>query len=216
MDTYNIDEIKCCYNTIAEEYSREYTNELQNKPFDRYILKRFVDIVDQNGIVLDIGAGSGHIGNYAFQLGLKNIIGIDIAEKAISLAKCKYPHIDFRTMDMRNMNFDDEFISGIICFYSIVHFTYTEIETTAKEWNRILKKDGKGLLSFFVGDDKSIRQEKWFKKNQANATWNLFKVDSIMNILSKNHFFEEEVIIRQSYKGVEHPSKRAYILFSKQ
>jgi ubiquinone/menaquinone biosynthesis C-methylase UbiE len=215
MESYNIDEVKQCYDAVALEYSREFSNELDNKPYDRYILKRFSDSIDKNGLTLDVGTGSGHIGKFVFDNGVENIIGIDIAEKAIQIAKNKYPEIQFKVMSMLKTDFENESISGLICFYAIVHFTYIEIEKTIQEWNRILKLGGKGLISFFIGEDKSIRQEKWYNKEKGNATWNLFNLDKIIKMISDYSFIENEVVVRNSYRNVEYPSKRAYILFEK-
>ena len=215
MERYNIDEVRNCYNLAAQEYSDKFSDELDGKPFDRNLLTRFAKSVDPAGVFLDLGTATGHIADFLYRQGLKNVTGVDIAELALAVAGKKYPYLKFENRNMFDTRLVNESIDGIICFYGIVHFTYTEISSAIGEWKRILKPGGKALFSFHIGEDDSIRLEKFLDKENAKATWNNFRVDNIVKLLNDHQIEYDEVIIRYPYLNKEHPSKRCYIQFTK-
>jgi ubiquinone/menaquinone biosynthesis C-methylase UbiE len=162
-----------------------------------------------------MGTGSGHIAQYLYKLGLNTIIGTDIAENILEIARINYPHLKFENRNMFDTKYENNSIDGIVSFYGIVHFTYSEIDSTIKEWKRILKPRGKAIFSFHIGDDKSVRVEKFLDKENATATWNFFQVDKVVDILEKNNIQYNEVVVRYPYINMEHPSHRCYIQFTK-
>jgi ubiquinone/menaquinone biosynthesis C-methylase UbiE len=215
MENYKIKEVIDCYNLVANEYSEKFSDELAGKPFDRDFLIRFKDTFDNNSKVIDMGTGSGHIAQYLFNLGMSNIVGTDIAEKILEVARINYPHIKFENRNMFDTKYEDNSIDGIVCFYGIVHFTYKEIDKTIKEWKRILKTGGKAIFSFHIGNDNSVREEKFLDKENAKATWNFFQVNKVIEILEKNKIQYDDVLVRYPYINKEHPSHRCYIQFTK-
>jgi ubiquinone/menaquinone biosynthesis C-methylase UbiE len=215
MEKYNIDEVRNCYNLAAQEYSDKFSDELNGKPFDRDLLTRFAKSVTTNGKFLDLGTATGHIADYLYKQGLKNVIGVDIAEQALIVARQKYPYLKFENRNIFDTQLPDDSIDGIVCFYGIVHFTYKEISRAIGEWKRILKPGGKALFSFHIGEDDSLRVQNFLDKENAKATWNNFRVERIVALLNNNGIEYDEVIIRYPYTNKEHPSKRCYIQFSK-
>lgn len=216
MEEYNFHEVQDCYNKTANEYNIEFAHELDGKPFDREILFRFTKLINRNGLVVEFGAGPGHISKYLFDCGIKNIIATDISEESLNVGKKVYPMMPFEYNNMMDTKYPDRSINGIICFYGIVHFTYKEIRKTIVEWKRILIDGGRALFSFHVGDDESLRVENFLGNEKAKATWNLFNVEKILEIMKEEDVNYEEVIVRYPYKGKEHPSKRCYIQFIKE
>jgi ubiquinone/menaquinone biosynthesis C-methylase UbiE len=215
MESYNIDEVRNCYNLAAQEYSATFSNELEGKPFDRNLLTRFAKSVEPSGKYLDLGTATGHIADYLYRQGLKNVTGVDIAEQALAVARQNYPYLKFETRNMFDTKLENNSIDGLVCFYGIVHFTYKEVDLAIKEWKRILKPGGEALFSFHIGEDDSIRVERFLDKDNAKATWNNLRVDKIVEILTDNDIEYDEVIIRYPYINREHPSKRCYIRFTK-
>lgn len=58
------------YNCVAEKYAKQFSNELDRKPFDRKILNWFVEKVEGSGTTCDLGCSYGHIANYLHDRGL--------------------------------------------------------------------------------------------------------------------------------------------------
>lgn len=103
-------------------------------------------------MICDAGCGSNAlISRYLFNKGL-NIFGIDISEKCIEFAKNKFPEIKFYIMNMFNLLLEDQSLDGIVSYYSIIHTPKNEINSIFKEFNRVLKKNGKLLAAVKKGD----------------------------------------------------------------
>jgi 2-polyprenyl-3-methyl-5-hydroxy-6-metoxy-1,4-benzoquinol methylase len=91
-DTHEVIE---CYNKTATQYAAKFSDELNEKNFERIYLKGFAD---RQGIgnfpLLDAGCGIGHISKYLADYGFR-IVGIDISPNMISKAEQLYPGITF-------------------------------------------------------------------------------------------------------------------------
>ena len=210
-----LDEIKNCYNLTAKEYSQNFLDELNSKPFDRNILDRFSEIISKKSLVYDFGCGSGQTTKYLYEKKKFKIIGLDFAENSIALAKKNFPKIKFEIDNMLESRKSSSSADGILAFYSIVHFTYKDVKIAFNEWYRILKNGGYCLFSFHVGKE-TIKVNNFLEVEGANASWRFFDADKILTILENVGFNVLEVIIRYPYKGYEHESKRAYILVKKE
>ncbi|MBF0544000.1 MAG: class I SAM-dependent methyltransferase [Candidatus Riflebacteria bacterium] len=214
MEGYNAQEILNCYDLTAKEYADKFLNELDGKPFDRNILDRFTQLLPNGSVVYDFGCGSGQTTKYLFDKKVHKIIGLDFSENSIRLASRNFPEITFIVDDMLNSKMASNSVEGIIAFYSIVHFTYTEVEKAFKEWWRLLETGAFCLFSFHIGEG-SVEISDFLGVKGANAVWRLLEMDKILTIAEKVGFTISEAIIRYPYKGVEHETKRGYITLKK-
>jgi SAM-dependent methyltransferase len=106
--------------------------------------------------VLCIGCGSGEEVEYLNSMGTKKIVGIDISERLISIAKESYPSLEYHVMDAENFDFPEN--SFDLVFSSL---TLHYLETWTKVLNnvrKVLKKNGIFLFSithpFFSATEK--------------------------------------------------------------
>ncbi|HEX2958269.1 MAG TPA: hypothetical protein VHO70_15650 [Chitinispirillaceae bacterium] len=53
--------ISTYYDSEAPSYAQKYSRELDNKPYDRYILDRFSSFIPNKGTVCEIGCGPGQV-----------------------------------------------------------------------------------------------------------------------------------------------------------
>lgn len=214
MSKKYLDEVKNCYNLVADEYSKRYINELDQKPFDRNVIDRFSDLMDNRGLIYDFGCGSGQTTNYLYKKNKHEIVGLDFSENSISVAKQTLPGIQFEIDDMLNSKMGTGTANGIIAFYAIVHFDYNDVKRVMQEWHRLLKNNGYCLFSFHIGDE-FVAIKDFIDIKGANATWHLLDTDKVLGISEEAGFKIVEAVIRYPYKGVEHESKRAYIMLKK-
>lgn len=214
MPGYNASEVMNCYNQTATEYAETFLRELEGKPFDRNILDRFGDMLPGRSVIYDFGCGSGQTTSYMHDKHKHEIIGLDFSENAIRLARQHFPEIEFAVDDMLHSTIASGSADGILAFYAVVHFTYLEIEQVFKEWRRLLKPKALCLFSFHVGDE-AVEVENFLGVSEAKATWHLLDTDRVLGIAEQVGFRIDETVIRYPYKGVEHESKRAYILMRK-
>jgi len=215
MEEYNAREVMDCYNLAAQEYAEKFLHELDGKPFDRNILDRFANMLPDGSLIYDFGCGSGQTTKYLSDKRKHKILGLDFSKDSISLARQTFREIDFSVDDMLHSKMTSNSAEGIIAFYAIVHFTYIQVEQAFKEWIRLLKPNSFCLFSFHVGEG-TIEIVDFLGVSGAKATWHLLDTDKVLNIAEKVGFRITEAVVRYPYIGVEHESKRAYIMLKKQ
>lgn len=144
------------YDYLAEEYHALFKDELCQKEYDRKLLDCYAQYFSFASKIYDVGCGpSGHIGRYLFDKGL-NVIGVDISQKCIDIAKNYHPDMAFKKMDMMALQLDDLSIDGIISFYSIIHTPKNDVYKIFQEFKRVTKIGGKILLAVKEGDHEGI------------------------------------------------------------
>lgn len=197
------------YDRVAREYAEHLYGELAGKPFDREILDRFAARLGNAEPVCDLGCGPGQIARYLRDRGVE-VRGIDLSPGMVAEARRLNPDIPFWQGDMLALDSKDGAWAGIAAFYSIVHLSREEIPRAFAEMKRVLRPGGLLLLAFHVGEETVHRDELWGR--EVNLDFRFFLVEDVEAALRAAGFEIEEVHVREPYPGVEHPSRRAYIL----
>ncbi len=185
----DLNSITCkAYDLLAAKYHELFKDEMSQKDYDRKLLDNFSQSFTPASVIFDVGCGpSGHIGKYLFDKGL-NVLGIDLSEKCIDIAKNYNQDMTFIKMDMMNLQINDQSIDGIISFYSIIHTPKCYIDKIFLEFKRVLKKGGKLLLAVKDGEGEGFENNilnsgtsiyfSYFKKQEIETFWiaNGFKI----------------------------------------
>lgn len=139
------------YNLAAQKYHELFHDELKKKEYDRLLLDRFADGFNQNSLILDAGCGpSGHIGRYLFDKGIP-VIGVDISDRCIELARENNPLMRFERCDMGKLPYEDHIFDGIIAYYSIIDTPRSQVGRFFREFRRVLKPCGRLLVAVKAG-----------------------------------------------------------------
>jgi SAM-dependent methyltransferase len=122
-----------------EEKAAEYSRFLGS--ITSRMSKPLLDIaaVTATSRVLDIGTGPGHVAAEAAARGA-TVVGVDVAEAMIELARRLHPSLDFRRADAYDLPFDDESFDAIIGNFVILHLGRPE--QAAAEFARVLAPGG--------------------------------------------------------------------------
>jgi ubiquinone/menaquinone biosynthesis C-methylase UbiE len=198
-----------CYDKTAENYAGKFIDELSHKHLDRILLNSFASENRDNGKLIDLGCGPGQTTKYLSDCGLKDILGIDISSKMITVAKNINPSLNFETADILSLKYSDRVFGSAIAFYSIVHFDYLQVKTAFKEIKRVLTDNGQFLFSFHIGDNVVHLDD--FLDHQVNIDFYYFETNKIIDLLTEIGFEIIDIIEREPYKNAEYSSKRAYI-----
>ena len=112
-----------------------------------------LNMVKNKGIAVDVGCGRPDKYPLPFALTEKytKVYGIDPllgVEDGIVLNR-----VEYRNEKACSMSFDDDSVDAVFCISVLEHFKEKDIESSVKEFNRILKKGGYLYLSFMVSND---------------------------------------------------------------
>src|SRR4030042_6545403 len=124
------------YNSIATQYAIQA--EAHAPEPER---ERFSGMIPKGGWILDAGCGSGRDCAYFETKGIE-VVGIDLSDSLLSIARKVSFNADFINMDLRNMDFPDNRFDGIWSCASILHLKRAEIPPVMAKFYRILKSGG--------------------------------------------------------------------------
>jgi len=202
------DHLQASYDLVAEEYTQHISGELEHKPLDRELLDRFASRVDKTGSVCEIGCGPGHVARYLHEHGVK-VSGCDLSLKMVEQARLINPGLEFQAGDMMSLEMPDHAMAGIVAFYSIIHIPRAKVVQALRELGRVLRPGGLLFLAFHLGEG-MLHRDEWWGKNVC-VDFSFFRSDEMSGYLHEAGFEVEEIIEREPYPEVEHPSRRAYI-----
>lgn len=185
------------YNLAAQKYHELFHNEMNEKEFDRNLLDSFAAKFNKDSLICDAGCGpSGHIGRYLFDKGI-NIVGIDISEKCVELARFNNPEINFECADIASMPFDDNTFDGLISYYSIINTPKIYMNKIFAEFRRVLKPDGYLLVAVKAGTTEGYIDDLLGIK--ARNYFSLFTQEEIVTYFSQSGFLLEFFDKRSPY-----------------
>lgn len=110
----------------------------------------FVPILDSFGDlrgkrVLELAAGTGHLAEAATARGAA-VVGVDIAENMVALARKTAPRANFRVADAEALPFEDASFDAVMCCFGLLHMAHPD--KAISEAARVLKSNGR--FSFTV------------------------------------------------------------------
>jgi len=198
------------YDLISRAYGERYAHELDYKPFDRDLLRRFARSVPAPA-VCDLGCGSGHIGAHLQSLGLQ-VVGIDLSPGMVDEARRRYPHVRYEVGDMLDLKLEENSLGGIVALYSIIHLRRDDLVPAFRGMVRILKPGGLLLVAFHRGQGELYEDEELGFPVSFECT--LFEPDEAAGAMENAGLEVAETTIRRPYKE-EFPTCRVYILAEK-
>ena len=184
------------YNHLADRYDLRQENHstkvLRSKEIN--IIKKF-----SRGLVIDIGCGTGYHLSLFFpkkslqsiqKKGITNVIGIDISEKMLKIARNKNrPLIQGSIEDLPLKN---NSVDTVCCFYGTLNLV--DLEKVVEETARVIRPSGKIIISAVsVKDiDKSRSSQetkiKRFRLEGRPVNMRLFEKSEIVDIFEKKGF----------------------------
>ncbi|MFX1297515.1 MAG: class I SAM-dependent methyltransferase [Promethearchaeota archaeon] len=147
------------YNKIAEKLQEIFG--LKKEGSDKLkLLGDFISRIPHAGCVLDAGCGNGAYSRY---LSSKfSVIGVDISEKQIELARQNATNVVFICEDMTKVKFPNEYFDGILSYYSIIHVPRDEHYRLLCNFYRMLKVKGVILITFHLHNEPELFAEDFF------------------------------------------------------
>lgn len=151
------------YNKIAFQYAR---NIADRSPHEE--IKRFIKLLKPQGRILDVGCAAGRDCRIFKDSGL-NVVGIDLSEKLLEIAKQNNPDIEFKNADIRKIPYPNSNFDGLWVNAVFHHLDRKEMITVLKEFRRVLKSNGilfirtkMGSGNWKVKEELALNEEREF------------------------------------------------------
>ena len=139
--------VKKGYDKIAEKYLQD-RNQFKNLKY----LEKFIKLLKPGTKILDLGCGAGKpIDEFLIKKGFK-VIGLDISENQIELAKKNVPKGEFYLKDMSLLKRGEYQVDAIVSFYAIFHISRENHFELFEEINSFLPKKGFILVTMGSSD----------------------------------------------------------------
>jgi len=130
-------DLKSTYNKIARDWMVDH----QGDSWWKTGIDKFISLLKQKDIVLDVGCGAGEKSIYLAKNGLK-VIGMDFSEEMIKIAKERLPTCRFFEGDIRQTLKLDEYVEGVFAQAVLLHIPKKEIVSVLKNIIEPLKSGG--------------------------------------------------------------------------
>lgn len=181
------DFVKRSYNKAAKDYAagRDQSENIVH-------LEILNKLLPHNSSILDIGCGAGKpVDSYLVIKGHK-VIGIDISERMIELAKQNVPQADFRVEDMSDFKAEEFRVDAVVSFYAIFHTPRESHKDILRKINSFLRKGGYILITMGV-DDWEGEEENFYG---VNMRWSHYDAKANIGLVENAGFkiLKEEII----------------------
>ena len=145
------------YNKTATGWSDEFLRDKKQST----ILEKFYNCYSQGGTahpkILDLGCGAGYDSKILHNFGAR-VVGIDISDKLIDIAKKQVPECKFFVGDITDKLSALGKFDGVLCLATLIHVDIQNMKKTFDNIAEILKKGGLFLLSVCDGTGKNAKK----------------------------------------------------------
>lgn len=129
--------LKDTYNQIAQDWHRDHSHDT----WWQVGVDKFLSYLQPGARILDVGCAGGYKAKYLIDKGMA-VVGIDISEEFIKIAKLEVPQGEFFVLDMNDVaELNGEF-DGIMAQASLLHVTKIHAPQTVKLLTDKLRSGG--------------------------------------------------------------------------
>lgn len=200
--------VRASYDEVAQVYAEHICDELEDKPFDRWMLGRAVDLA-AGGPVVDAGCGPGHVTDFLADLGA-DVTGIDLSEEMVAEAWRRYPSHRFEQGDIRDLPAPEGGWAVIVAFYSLIHFETDDLAAVCTSLRSRLRPGGYLLVAVHAGEERLHLDDWW--EHDVSLDFVFHPPERLAAAIADAGFTVLERIVRSPYEGREHLNERAYVL----
>ena len=174
------------FNKYASEYQNKYMY------FDSYddTFDLFCEhIKTKNASVLEIACGPGNITKYLLNKNpVLNILGIDLAENMLALARNNNPDAEYRLLDGRNISQINKTYDAIMCGFCLPYLNKEEAIKLISDASKILNPGGVIYLSTMEDDYGKSDYRESSTYNQEKIFIYYHEADYLCTALKENGF----------------------------
>lgn len=182
------------YNLSAANYEKKFMDlHLYENTLDFFSL-----LIRPDSNVLDLACGPGNVAKHLLRRKPQlNIIGVDLSEEMIKLARKNVPDADFYIQDIRDLNFASEQFDVIISSFCLPYLYDHEAEEFIDKISKIIANNGYIYLSAMEGEGHNFETASFTEGKQLFI--NYFSEEFLTGLFEKNNF-EIIKLFKQDYR----------------
>ncbi|QIG43000.1 DUF480 domain-containing protein [Nocardioides anomalus] len=153
--------VRASYDAVAEGYAASLLAELDDLPFERWLLDRVAAHAD-GGPVVEVGSGPGHVTAYLADAGA-DATGLDLSPRMVEEARRRFPEGDYQVGDLRRLMRPTSAPgwSAVLAWYSLIHLAGSELPEALGALTRPLAPGGWLVVALHTGAE--VRHhDDWF------------------------------------------------------
>jgi SAM-dependent methyltransferase len=173
------------WNKVAKLYEDKFMDlDLYNDTYDR-----LCELLPKNNpSILEIGCGPGNIAKYLLSKRPDfDLIGIDISQNMVDLAKANCPNAQFEVMDSREIDNITTKFDAIICGFCLPYLSESDVEKIIGDCKNLLNENGVLYLSFVEGE---TEKSGYQKGSSGDRTYFYYHNIENLKILLKTNDFD--------------------------
>ncbi len=132
-------------------------------------LKRFCDLLPDQGDILDVGCAAGRDSAWFAERGYW-VSGIDISPIFIAIARDRVPGANFKVMSVTTLQYPEESFDGVWCSCVLIHLTKPDAAKAIQEVRRVLRPGAVLFVLVKAGDAEGFEEDSRY--------WNMRKYSS--------------------------------------
>jgi len=145
--------------SVFSKFAKVYENKFMDYNVFHDTYDRFLKLLPANeASVLDIGCGPGNITKYLLQKRQElDVLGIDISEEMLQLAKNNNPTANFQLLDCKEVNDLNSSFDGLISGFCLPYLSKEEVRSFIKNTHKLLNDNGILYISTMEGPYESSK-----------------------------------------------------------
>ncbi|CAN5681331.1 hypothetical protein BH10ACT1_BH10ACT1_42030 [soil metagenome] len=203
--------VVAAYDTVAGAYADHLIDELDAKPFDRWLLERLADLA-VGGPVADAGCGPGQVTFHLAAAGA-DVTGFDLSPGMVAEARRRFPEVPFEVGDLTALPAPTGGGSGwsaVAAWYSLVHLASSELKPAVALLAATLRPGGWLAACVHVGPEVRHFDEWWDLPVDLDFT--LHDPDVVIDAFVTAGLADAEWYRRSPIAGAEVETERLYVL----
>jgi hypothetical protein len=194
------------YDAVANAYAEELLDELDRKPFDRWLLER-VAALSAGEAMADVGCGPGQVTAHLALAGA-DVTGIDLSPGMVEEARRRFPELRFEVGDLTAL--PEARWAAVTAWYSLIHLAPEELPGAVDALARALRPGGWVAFAIHEGDE-GRHLDEWMG-HEVDIDFTFHHRDDVLAAVEASPLEDVEWYLRGPSSPTEAQTTRLYVL----
>ncbi len=202
--------VRAAYAAVAGSYAENLSDELDDLPFESWLLRRVVALCD-GAPVIEVGTGPGHVAAFLAEAGAE-ATGLDITPEMVDEARRRHPGVSYQVGDLRRLMrpTTHDGWGAVLAWYSLIHLAASELPAALDALTRPLRANGWLVLALHTGAEVRTVTD-WFE-HEVDLDFVLHDRAEIVAAVERTSLVDVEWYQRGPYASRGETTQRLYVL----